>query len=40
MVNYLFYKKPRVKVALNLDSFFHLHGGLIRRVTGYANGVP
>jgi hypothetical protein len=41
MVNYLFYKTPRVKVALNLDSFFHLHDGLIRhRVTGCANGVP
>jgi hypothetical protein len=36
-----FYKKKlRVKVALNLDSFFHLHDGLIRRVTGYANGAP
>jgi hypothetical protein len=36
-----FYKKKlRVKVALNLDSFFHLHDGLLRRVTGYVNGAP
>jgi hypothetical protein len=36
-----FYKKKiRVKVALNLGSFFHLHDGLLHRVTGYANGAP